>query len=145
MCLSDIPQCPTFPHFTLLGYKRLISRHSSPTSENMHAGLAKGILFQQHQPGNINIITHNNHISMGQCKKGVTPLLKHWSYDFLALTHRYVLIITVSSLHAMDGSPDGDRGSCWVPAIDKGGHWQPMVLRYGYIYKLLVECWLIFI
>ena len=28
-------------------------------------------------------------ISMGQCKKDVTPLLKHWSYVFLALTHRY--------------------------------------------------------
>ena len=28
-------------------------------------------------------------ISMGQCKKDVTPLLMHWSYIFLALTHRY--------------------------------------------------------
>ena len=27
-------------------------------------------------------------ISMGQCKKDVTPLLTHWSYVFLALTHR---------------------------------------------------------
>ena len=28
---------------------------------------------------------------MGQCKKNVTPLLTHWSYVFLALTHRYEL------------------------------------------------------
>ena len=28
-------------------------------------------------------------ISMGLCKKDVTPLLTHWSYVFLALTHRY--------------------------------------------------------
>ena len=28
-------------------------------------------------------------ISMGWCKKDVTPLLIHWSYVFLALTHRY--------------------------------------------------------
>ena len=28
-------------------------------------------------------------ILMGWCKKEVTPLLKHWSYIFLALTHRY--------------------------------------------------------
>ena len=28
-------------------------------------------------------------ISMGLCKKDVTPLLTHWSYIFLALTHRY--------------------------------------------------------
>ena len=27
---------------------------------------------------------------MGWCKKDVTPLLTHWSYVFLALTHRYV-------------------------------------------------------
>ena len=26
---------------------------------------------------------------MGKCKKDITPLLTHWSYNFLALTHRY--------------------------------------------------------
>ena len=31
-------------------------------------------------------------ISMGLCKKDVTPLLTHWSYVFLALTHRYNLL-----------------------------------------------------
>ena len=30
-------------------------------------------------------------ISMGQCKKDVTPLLAHWCYVFLALTHGYGL------------------------------------------------------
>ena len=30
---------------------------------------------------------------MGKCKKDVTPLLTHWSYVFLALTHRYVLLV----------------------------------------------------
>ena len=30
-------------------------------------------------------------ISTGWCKKDVTPLLMHWSYIFLALTHRYML------------------------------------------------------
>ena len=29
-------------------------------------------------------------ISIGWCKKEVTPLLTHWSYVFLALTHRYM-------------------------------------------------------
>ena len=29
-------------------------------------------------------------ISMGESKKDVDPLLTHWSYVFLALTHRYV-------------------------------------------------------
>ena len=31
-------------------------------------------------------------ISMAQCKKNVTPLLTHWSYVFLVLTHRYGVI-----------------------------------------------------
>ena len=33
--------------------------------------------------------TKRPHILMGQCKKDVTPLLMHWSYIFLALTHWY--------------------------------------------------------
>ena len=33
---------------------------------------------------------HCMYISMGYCKKDLTPLLMHWSYIFLALTHRYV-------------------------------------------------------
>ena len=32
-------------------------------------------------------------------KKDVTPLLSHWSFVVLALTHRYILHWTVSSLH----------------------------------------------
>ena len=28
---------------------------------------------------------------MGECKKDITPLLTHWSYVFLASTHRYDL------------------------------------------------------
>ena len=31
-------------------------------------------------------------ISMGYCKKDVTPLLTHWSYVFLALTHHVMLL-----------------------------------------------------
>ena len=31
------------------------------------------------------------HISMGWCKKDVTPLLTHWRYIFLALTHQYIM------------------------------------------------------
>ena len=34
---------------------------------------------------------------MGQCKKDVTPLLTHWSYVFLALTHRYVPVNPIGS------------------------------------------------
>ena len=30
--------------------------------------------------------------SMGLCKKDITPLLTHWSYVFLALTHRSDLV-----------------------------------------------------
>ena len=32
-------------------------------------------------------------ISMGYCKKDVTPLLRHWSYVFLVLTHRLKMVM----------------------------------------------------
>ena len=32
---------------------------------------------------------HINVISMVKYRKDVTPLLKHWSYVFLVLTHRF--------------------------------------------------------
>ena len=38
---------------------------------------------------NFNIYTKTMMLLMGYCKKDVTPLLTHWSYVFLALTHRY--------------------------------------------------------
>ena len=34
---------------------------------------------------------------MGQCKKDITPLLTHWSYVFLALTHQYVKYTMIPS------------------------------------------------
>ena len=35
------------------------------------------------------IFTRRAKISMGWCKKDVTPLLTYWSYFYLAVTHRY--------------------------------------------------------
>ena len=41
-------------------------------------------------------------LSMGQCKKDVTPLLTHWSSVFLALTHRYIVHPVIRSIfHSM--------------------------------------------
>ena len=43
---------------------------------------------------------YNNYHSVtcyhGYCKKDVTPFLTHWSYFFLALTHRYEVVWTQS-------------------------------------------------
>ena len=39
--------------------------------------------------------TDSDHdISMGKCKKDITPLLTHWSHVFLALTRRFVFVYT---------------------------------------------------
>ena len=38
---------------------------------------------------------HLFNMSMGLCKKDVTPLLTHWSYVYLALTHWYVFVIYI--------------------------------------------------
>ena len=37
-------------------------------------------------------------ISMGKCKKDVTPVRWHWSYVFLALTHRYLPTIFTTAM-----------------------------------------------
>ena len=37
-------------------------------------------------------------ISLGYCKNDVTPLLTHWSYVFLALTHRYITLKALFSI-----------------------------------------------
>ena len=34
-------------------------------------------------------------LSMGQCKKDVNPVRYHWSYIFLALTHRYFDVVRI--------------------------------------------------
>ena len=39
--------------------------------------------------------------SMSWCKKNVTPLLTHWSYVFLAPTHRYFLTIFISFANSL--------------------------------------------
>ena len=43
-------------------------------------------------------------ISMGYCKKDVTPLLTHWSYIFLAITHWFVKLVPslINSLRPSD-------------------------------------------
>ena len=38
-------------------------------------------------------------ISMGWCKKDITPLPMHWSYAFLVLTHRYIKGILQNGPH----------------------------------------------
>ena len=48
----------------------------------------------QHYWANVILHARYHHllISMGQYKKDVTPLLTHWSYVFLAVTHWYILL-----------------------------------------------------
>ena len=45
-------------------------------------------MFYNPQQIDLHIMTKNK--SMGLYKKDVTPLLTHWSYVFVALTHRYI-------------------------------------------------------
>ena len=50
--------------------------------------------------------------SMGMCKNDVTPLLKHWGYVFLALTHRN---------HERGGV--GDGAGTWVTIFTMNSAW----------------------
>ena len=67
--------------------------------------------FQRKQLCNMKFVNSYKAISMGQCKTDVTPMLTHWSYIFLALTHLYVstsvvfcqaMCVTVISVSADD-------------------------------------------
>ena len=53
-------------------------------------------------------------ILMGWCKKDVTPLLTHWSYVFLALTHPWGKIAMQSHLVLLSKSIY-PIASCWAP------------------------------
>ena len=51
-------------------------------------------LLTKIQPMHVDGLVYDcsNSTSMGLCKKDVTPLLTHWSYVFLALTHGYLTV-----------------------------------------------------
>ena len=93
------------------------------------------------------------YISMGQCKKYVTPLLMHWSYVFLALTHRFDRITTGSGswcnantdIITLQQSLWSEGASSLVvnPIIGLNG-WQRLVwmLRIIVLFKLNCFSWL---
>ena len=54
--------------------------------------LNQGLVFYNYCIRNRVIHFRVDNISMGWCKKDVTSLLTHWSYVFLTLTHRYVMV-----------------------------------------------------
>ena len=51
----------------------------------------------------------------GKCKKDVTPLLTHWSYVFLALTHQYFLVFL------QEETVDGNSSVTTLEALPSGG------------------------
>ena len=88
-------------------------------------------------------------ISMGKCKEDVTPLLTHWSYVFLALTHRYSVAWSICNVYFWRWSPKrfvmfSSSGGCrhvyywkWLPitfvmVIDKSDKHKNNI-RYVYL------------
>ena len=65
--------------------------------------------------GRIGSNTTQYYKSMAQSKKDVTPLLMHWSYIFLALTHRYysIAITEVEQKKDFKLKSDGDLRSVY--------------------------------
>ena len=68
------------------------------------------------------------HISMAQSKTAVTPLLMHWSYCSLALSHPY--IFSVNSVHF-----DLDSGNGFLPVQSHS----PFPLCNKSVYDLIVK------
>ena len=63
------------------------------------------------------------HKSTGYCKKDVTPLLMHWSYVFLALTHGYCLGLSMSSEPSQ---------SLYVPLLEWQSGWCQSIIILSY-------------
>ena len=98
-------------------------------------------------------------ISMGLCKKDITPVLTHWSYVFLALTHRsvnweYILQFNYmgplpASCHMpminiyQAGSSERSRALCWIYWCSSftSPYWSGWSLKWkGYIDDLVQDC-----
>ena len=62
--------------------------------------------------------------SMGSCKKDVTPLLTHWSYVFLSLTHPFVLCLRYCSAYPRL-FPVKSQITGSMPIQDQGGNTNP--------------------
>ena len=70
-------------------------------------------------PIRIILYFHWNHVSIAQCKTIASPLLTHWRYCRLVLSHRYVEMcmymtgIRDYSIHEYDGAPDIAKRLPW--------------------------------
>ena len=78
-------------------------------------------------------------ISMGLYKKDLTPFLTHWSYVFLALTHRFVCHYTLNVYYHSSGF--GVFYLPWHCTFCGDWKWQHILESYGLIYpfKLFVR------
>ena len=76
------------------------------------------LLYFEKISSNYNMYMHLCHIpehkSIGQCKKDITPLLMHWSYVFLALTHQNVVQVTGIDPHRCGLSCFMESKSCLI-------------------------------
>ena len=70
----------TFQHI-ISEMSPILLRFQCDNRKNLHIQLLVWIIINQ--------IASFDTVSMGSCKKEVTPVLAHWSYIFLAWIHRY--------------------------------------------------------
>ena len=71
----------------------------------VHTKLYGNIIFFPRDAYEQSFNWNEEHTSMDQCKKDVTPLLMHWSYVFLALTHRMSFALFLHSTMVSRAGP----------------------------------------
>ena len=76
--------------FVILGYLccDMIVNIALPSFFHNVLGISTGVLLNFNKIFNYKV-TYAIYISMAKCKTALTPLLTHWSYCSLALSHRY--------------------------------------------------------
>ena len=80
------------PHDTKFGNSRceIVGRRVIFIWSLIHGSSWSGLI--KVGPGQLILTRWDRHISMVSARKTSTPLLKHWSYVFFALTHQYVCV-----------------------------------------------------
>ena len=76
----------------------------------------------------------NTSMTMDYCKKNITPLLTHWSYIFLALTHRHILLFETRFLLSHVNRVGMALSGCWGACIGPELAWDrcPLIHEFNW-------------
>ena len=81
----------------------------------------------------------NTSMTMDYCKKNITPLLTHWSYIFLALTPRHILLFETRFLLSHVNRVGMALSGCWGACIGPELAWDRCPLIHEFNWTLVQD------